>query len=298
MLAHQHYELVHWRRADSELNYRRFFAVSTLAAIRVEEPWVFDESHREILRWIEGGLVDGLRVDHPDGLLDPGAYLDRLAERTGGAYTLVEKILEGDEQLPPGWRTDGTTGYDFLGDVDRVLIDPNGEQTLNDIASWLGGHDGDWHELVHDCKRDVTDGILNSEMRRLARDVQRHEASGVPWPDDELVDAISELAACFPVYRSYLPDGREHLNAAFDDARSRRRDLATVFDRLEPVLGDPTHPAAVRFQQTSGMVMAKGVEDRAFYRWNRLGSLTEVGGDPDEFAIPVAHLSRATARAS
>ena len=120
----EHYELVDWRRADAELNYRRFFAVNSLAAIRVELPWVFDESHVEIVRWVREGLVDGIRVDHPDGLLDPGGYLDDLARATDSTYVLVEKILEGDEQLPPHWQAAGTTGYDALGDIDRVLVDP------------------------------------------------------------------------------------------------------------------------------------------------------------------------------
>ena len=122
--ARQHYELINWRRADAELNYRRFFAVNTLAGIRVEVPWVFDESHVEIVRWIRDGIADGLRVDHPDGLADPGGYLDALAAATGGTYVLVEKILEGDEQLPASWAAAGTTGYDALADIDRVLVDP------------------------------------------------------------------------------------------------------------------------------------------------------------------------------
>ena len=125
--ARQHYELMHWRRADDELNYRRFFAVNTLAGIRVELPEVFEESHRAIIGWVRDGLADGLRIDHPDGLADPKGYLDALAAATGGAYVLVEKILEGDEPLPGDWATAGTTGYDALGDFDRVLIDPAGE---------------------------------------------------------------------------------------------------------------------------------------------------------------------------
>ena len=128
--AAQHYELVHWTRADAELNYRRFFAVNELAAVRVELPEVFDATHREILRWVREGLVDGLRVDHPDGLADPGGYLDRLATATGGAYVLVEKILESGEALPPFWATAGTTGYDALAELDRVLVDPAGRAAL------------------------------------------------------------------------------------------------------------------------------------------------------------------------
>ncbi|MFE6253725.1 malto-oligosyltrehalose synthase [Agromyces sp. NPDC057865] len=306
----QHYELVDWRRADYDLNYRRFFAVNTLAAIRVEVPWVFDESHVEVLRWLRDGLVDGLRVDHPDGLLDPGAYLERLAERTSGAYVLVEKILEGPERMPPGWPTDGTTGYDALADLDRVLVDPAGEAPLTALDTRLrGGEPVDWGEMIHGTKRVIADGILRSEVLRLdrtlvdavAEPVEANPASvpstssGTPPSLAEPVeassgtvaDAVAELLAWFPVYRSYLPFGVEHLHEAAERTVRHRPDLGPVVERLLPILSDPGHPAARRFQQTSGMVMAKGVEDTAFYRYTRLTSLTEVGGDPAEFAIGV-----------
>ncbi|HEY8590725.1 MAG TPA: malto-oligosyltrehalose synthase [Naasia sp.] len=280
--ARQSYELVDWRRADYDLNYRRFFAVNTLAAVRVEVPEVFARSHDEILRWIREGLADGLRIDHPDGLLDPGAYLDDLAEATGGTYVLVEKILEGDEQLPSSWKTAGTTGYDALADFERILVDPAGEERLTALDTELrGGTAVDWHDMVHDSKRAVADGILHSEVLRLDRVV----ADRVDRSDDKVADAIAELLACFPVYRSYLPEGRERLEQAADLARRHRPDLAGTLDALLPVLGDPAEPSAQRFQQTSGMVMAKGVEDSAFYRYTRLTSLTEVGGEPSEFAI-------------
>jgi (1->4)-alpha-D-glucan 1-alpha-D-glucosylmutase len=215
--ARQSYELVNWRRADYDLNYRRFFAVNTLAGLRVEVPEVFDESHALIRGWIENGLVDGLRIDHPDGLFDPGDYLARLADATGGVaapdgqtprggvYVLVEKILEGDELLPDGWATAGTTGYDALGEFDRVLVDPAGQAGLDALADRLQGRHIDWHELVHQTKRAVADGILRSEVLRLVR-------TGV-WelPDDvpteAVADAIAELLTDFPVYRSYLPQG-------------------------------------------------------------------------------------------
>lgn len=276
--SRQHYELVHWRRADAELNYRRFFAVSTLAGIRVEVPWVFAESHAEIRRWVEQGLADGLRVDHPDGLADPAGYLDALAEATGGTYVLVEKILEGDEQLPASWSAAGTTGYDVLADLDRVLVDPAGRAVLDATL----GEKLDWASLIHDTKRGIADGILRSEVLRISREL----------PQPEPADTVAELLACFPVYRSYLPLGSEHLDAAAEDARARRPELADTIDSLLPLLRDPAHPAARRFQQTSGMVMAKGVEDTAFYRYSRLGSLTEVGGDPSEFSITVQEFHR------
>lgn len=278
-----HYEPVHWTVADHGLNYRRFFAVNTLAGIRVEEPWVFEESHAEIRRWFDEGLVDGLRVDHPDGLRDPGGYLGDLAELTGGAYVLVEKILEPGEHLVTSWATAGTTGYDALGLVDRVLTDPAG-------ADRLPYADLDWTAMTHGTKRAVADGILGSETRRIVRELDPARPEHAV-----LVDAVAELLACFPVYRSYLPEGREHLDHAFAAARAARPDLAASFDALEPVLSDPVHPAALRFQQTSGMVMAKGVEDCAFYRYPRLTSLTEVGGDPSEFSVSVEEFHEAMA---
>lgn len=272
----QHYRLVNWHEADDNLNYRRFFAVNTLAAVRVEDPEVFAETHVEIRRWFDEGLVDGLRVDHPDGLRDPKRYLEDLAALTGDAYVLVEKILEPGEELPPDWATQGTTGYDALGLIDRVLTDPAGQTPLDELEAKLRGGPVDWAAMVHDNKRAVADGILHSEVRRITRELDG---------DEHTEDAVAELLACFPVYRSYLPEGREHLDQAFELARRTRPDLAATFDALEPVLSDPWTQPARRFQQTSGMVMAKGVEDCSFYRWSRLTSLNEVGGDPSVFAV-------------
>jgi len=285
----QHYELVDWRRADAELNYRRFFAVNSLAGIRVELPWVFEESHVEITRWFTEGLVDGLRVDHPDGLLDPGGYLDDLATATGSAYVLVEKILEGDERMPAHWQAAGTTGYDALGDIDRVLVDSRGRGRLDRLEEALHEDDSPrWADLIHDTRRGIADGILRSEILRIARLLSTVEADET----DKTADAIAELTACFPVYRSYLPYGAENLREAARDAAERRPDLAGTLDALLPLLSDPGHPAAQRLQQTTGMVMAKGVEDTAFYRYSRLASLTEVGGDPAEFSISVDEFHR------
>ncbi len=297
ILDRQHYELMFWRREAAELNYRRFFAVTTLAGVRVEVPWVFDESHAEILRWVRDGLVDGIRVDHPDGLLDPGAYLDRLAEATNGAYVLVEKILERGENLPAWWRTDGTTGYDALAVLDRVLIDPAGEAALDAIDAAVRAEDGleplpSWHDLIHATKRTIAETIQAAEVARLVRLLGE--------PVTGAADAIAELLACFPVYRSYLPAGREAFDAAVDEAMRRRPDLAGAFDRIVPQLSDASLEVARRFQQTTGPVMAKGVEDTAFYRASRLGTLTEVGADPSEFALDVSgfHAAQVVRQAS
>jgi (1->4)-alpha-D-glucan 1-alpha-D-glucosylmutase len=288
----QHYELVNWRVADNGLNYRRFFAVNTLAALRVEDRRVFEESHVEIGRWFAEGLVDGLRVDHPDGLREPGRYLDDLARLTGGAYVLVEKILHPGETLPASWATAGTTGYDVLALVDRVLTDPAAQTPLDLLETRLRGSAVDWEQMVHDTKRAVADGILGSEVRRIVRELEPGEDDG-----ESLVDAVAELLAFFPVYRSYLPEGREHLDQAFARAREYRPELSGTLDRLVPQLSDAASPPALRFQQTSGMVMAKGVEDCAFYRWSRLTSLNEVGADPGIFAItPEAFHEQMTVR--
>ena len=284
--ARQHYELVSWRAADHALNYRRFFAINTLAGIRVEDRAVFDASHVEIRRWFDEGLVDGLRVDHPDGLRDPASYLDDLAALTGDAYVLVEKILEPGETLEPSWATAGTTGYDVLGLIDRVLTDPAGQEPLTALDARLRGSVVDWHDLVHDTKRAVADGPLGSEVRRIVRELAPHDEAHA----ERLVDAVAELLACFPVYRSYLPRGHEHLDGALADAMARRPELAEALHGAWQELVDPELAVAWRFQQTSGAVMAKGVEDNAFYRWGRLTSLNEVGGDPSEFSLTVDEL--------
>ncbi|MGJ3188982.1 malto-oligosyltrehalose synthase [Paenarthrobacter sp. FR1] len=281
--ARQHYELVGWRRADAELNYRRFFAVNTLAGVRVEIPWVFDEAHEEVVRWFHEGLVDGLRIDHPDGLADPEGYLARLREATGGAYLLVEKILEPGEALPDTFDCEGTTGYDALADVDRLFVDPNAEEYLDSLDARLRDADepADYAAMIHGTKRRIADGILRSEILRLARLVP--EAARLS--PDMVADAIAEVISCFPIYRTYLPYGREILLESINRAAENREDLKAVLEDLTPYLLDTEGELARRFQQTSGMVMAKGVEDTAFFRYTRLGTLTEVGADPTEFAL-------------
>ena len=301
VLDRQHWQLMHWRREATDLNYRRFFAVSTLAGLRVEVPWVFDAAHVEVLRWIRDGLVDGLRIDHPDGLVDPGAYLERLAAETDGAYVLVEKILEHaatdhPETLSAWWHADGTTGYDAMAEIDRVLIDPAGEDALDALDARLRADTGlapaqAWPDLIHDTKRMIADTIQVAEIRRLVRFLP----SGLS-DDPDAADALAELLACFPTYRSYLPAGKEWLEQAAREASARRPELATTIAALVPVLSDPTLEVARRFQQTTGPVMAKGVEDTAFYRATRLGTLTEVGGDPSVFSLAVDGFHRAFER--
>lgn len=309
LLDAQNFELRFWQDEAADLNYRRFFAVTTLAGVRVERPEVFDATHAEILRWVREGLADGLRVDHPDGLVDPGGYLDRLAaalREAGGedaGYVLVEKILEHGEALPSWWKTSGTTGYDALAEVDRVLTDPAGEAALDALDARLRADSGlpaltGWHDLIHDTKRRIADSIQVSEIRRIVRGLPA--ALREEFGAEALQDALAEILACFPVYRSYLPAGRSHLDAAVGEAEERRPELGDVLEGLVPALTDTDFEIAWRFQQTTGPVMAKGVEDTAFYRYTRLGSLTEVGGDPAEFSLDVDgfHAAQAERQAS
>ncbi|MCD2168762.1 malto-oligosyltrehalose synthase [Microbacterium sp. JC 701] len=309
LLDAQNFELRFWQDEAADLNYRRFFAVTTLAGVRVELPEVFEATHAEILRWVREGLADGLRVDHPDGLVDPGGYLDRLSAALREAsddevgYVLGEKILEHGEALPSWWKTAGTTGYDALAEIDRVLTDPAGEvpldaldarlRTESDLPALTG-----WHDLIHDTKRKIADSIQVSEIRRIVRGLPAELRE--EFEAEVLQDALAEILACFPVYRSYLPAGRAHLDAASGEAEIRRPELDDVIEKLVPALADTDLEIAWRFQQTTGPVMAKGVEDTAFYRYTRLGSLTEVGGDPGQFALDVHgfHTAQALRHAS
>ncbi len=270
----QHYELVNFRRADTDQNYRRFFAVTTLAGLRVEDEPVFEATHAEILRWVREDAVDGLRVDHPDGLADPGGYLARLRARAGDVWLTVEKILEPGEELPVQWPVDGTTGYDALAEVGPLFVDPAAEGRFDRLYEELTGDRRDFAAHVRAGKRMIATTILQAEITRLARLIPE-------VPDAE--PALRELIVAFPVYRSYLPLGAEYLQAAADRVRKRHPQLAGAVDALWPRLTDPDDELCVRFQQTSGAVMAKGVEDTAYYRYSRFIALNEVGGDPARF---------------
>jgi (1->4)-alpha-D-glucan 1-alpha-D-glucosylmutase len=292
--ARQHYELVSWRRGDAEVNYRRFFAISDLAAVRVEEPDVFDATHAEVLRW----APEGIRVDHPDGLRDPAGYLARLAAAAPDAWLVVEKILEPGEDLPD-WPVAGTTGYDALREVCGLFVDPAGEPAFTALDTRLCGAPTAWAELAHGTKYEAATRLLAAELSRLTA-LAAPGGAGAPAPapaagaaggggaDAEAVrEALAETAAAFPVYRSYLPGpGAEHLSEALAAARARRPDLAGTLDTLAPRLADGRDELAARFQQYTGAVMAKGVEDTAFYRWTRFVALNEVGGDPSRFGVP------------
>lgn len=282
--ARQHYRLTSWKRGPAELTYRRFFNVSTLAAVRVEDPEVFTATHGEVLRWVEAGEVDGLRVDHPDGLSDPGGYVRRLRAAIGpDRWLLVEKILGVGEELPVSWPVDGTSGYEALREICGVFVDADGAGLLTQLTTEHLGRRENARAVEHAARAEVADTILAAEVRRIAALVPG------PGPAPRTGEAVAELLCSFPVYRTYLPEGRGALDTAVSVARTHRPDLADVLTTIrDTMLADPGGALATRVQQTSGMVMAKGVEDTAFYRYNRLVALNEVGGAPDRFGVSPA----------
>jgi (1->4)-alpha-D-glucan 1-alpha-D-glucosylmutase len=283
----QYYRLISFRRADTAQNYRRFFAETDLASLRVEDPVVFDATHTEILRWVADYGVTGLRVDHPDGLVDPGGYLGRLAAAAPSCWITVEKITEPGERLPPVWPVAGMTGYDALSEVNALLLDPAAEGAMTALYVELTGDDLDFEQQIADGKRLVATTILQAEVRRLAR--------FVPEIDDA-VAALTELTIAFPVYRSYLPLGAEYVAQAVQRATARQPRLSAAIDALLPRLSDPTDELCVRFQQLTGAVMAKGVEDTAYYRYTRFIGLNEVGGYPGRFGSGIAEFHTAQLR--
>jgi (1->4)-alpha-D-glucan 1-alpha-D-glucosylmutase len=300
LLGAQHYRLTGWREAATELNWRRFFDVTSLIAVRVEDPAVFAATHRVLLRLVADGLIDGLRVDHPDGLADPRGYLERLAAETGGAWVVTEKILSGDEKLPAGWACAGTTGYDTLAAAGGLFVDPAGAAPLTEEYQRLTGGPGEFAPVAEAAKREEASGPLAAEVSRLSRLLAR---AGEPALDKlepaGLGMVLTELLAAFPVYRAYVVPGEPAPPAsaailAKAAASARRRlperlhaGLAAVCDLVlgRGAGGSGQDKLAVLFQQTCGPVMAKGVEDTAFYRWTRLAALNEVGGDPDRFGV-------------
>ncbi|MCU1590930.1 MAG: maltooligosyl trehalose synthase [Frankiales bacterium] len=308
-LAAQHYRLCHWKVAGEELNYRRFFDVTTLAGVRVEVPSVFDATHRLVLEQLRDGVLDGLRVDHPDGLADPKGYLDRLAEQTGGAWVVVEKILEPGERLPDDWACAGTTGYDALNNVLGLFVDPAGELPLTSLWESLTEDQSSYADAVVRAKRLVLSDVLAAEVNRLT-DVGLAACADEPGLRDTtrrgFREALVEVLVSFDVYRAYLePAGpadeiaRTHVDHAVAAARSARPDRADEIELVgrlalaEGPRGARAREFVTRFQQTCGPVMAKGVEDTAFYRYLRLSGLNEVGGDPSRFGLPVAEFHAA-----
>jgi len=309
LVDRQHYRLAYWRVANEELNYRRFFDVGTLAAIRVEDPAVFDATHALVTDLVRSGAADGLRIDHPDGLADPRGYLDRLAVATDDAWVVVEKILAPGEDLPDDWATAGTTGYDAAWRVNQVFVDPGGAGELGAVMHRLTGDAPDaLPALIDEAKREIVTGPLYAEVDRLAElaaDICRDDVRLRDHTRRSLHDCLVELLVAADRYRYYVVPGQPpapDAAAAFAECVTRARthlegDRLDTLDLLADLLMGRESGSAgrtrearrdelvVRFQQTCGAVMAKGVEDTAFYRWTHLVALTEVGGAPERFAI-------------
>ncbi len=295
LLAAQHWRLCYWEVGREELNYRRFFDVTTLAGVRVEDPDVFGATHRRILALVADGTLQGLRVDHPDGLADPQGYLARLAEATRGTWVVVEKILEHGEELPSDWACNGTTGYDVLNRITGVFIDPAGEEPLTRLYEEKTGSADRWSAVATTAKRQVVDSVLAPELGRLAELVVRAAWARPVYRDltrRGLRRALEELLVQFDVYRAYVRPGQrptsaahEVVSRAVEHAMSATPGYGAELEAVADLVLNGPDELVVRFQQTCGPVMAKGVEDTAFYRFGRLLALNEVGGDPGAFGM-------------
>ncbi|NNG18081.1 malto-oligosyltrehalose synthase [Naumannella sp. ID2617S] len=288
VLGRQHYRLAHWSTGSTELNYRRFFAVTTLAGVRVEDPAVFDATHERVLRWVREDGINGLRIDHPDGLVDPGGYLQRLRDAANDVWIVAEKILEPGERLPEQWPIEGTTGYDAMTEVNQVFVDTEAEGRFTDFYRTVVGDERDLAAHVLQGKEMAATVLLPAELHRLAALVP-------DLPGDRVRAALVAITAHLPVYRSYLPVGRDHLDHAISEAIAADPSLEGIVADLLPVLTDPDSELCRRFQQFTGAVMAKGVEDTAYYRYTRFVALNEVGGDPARFGLSVADFHEAMA---
>ena len=306
LLDAQYYRLAHWRVANEELNYRRFFDVDTLAAIRVEDPDVFRESHALLLELMDEGHIDSFRIDHPDGLADPGEYFRNLSDATGGVWTVAEKILEGEETLPSDWPCAGTTGYDSLMRLQGLFTDPTGLPELTQFYSELSGSTDSVSSVEIKSKRQIVDTSLYAEVERLSTIVANICHADVRLRDHthrSIQDVLVELVVHMDRYRAYVvpgerpsPEDERVLRSAAERAarnldEDRQDTLEMVVDLLlgnEVGSAGRTHEVArseaiIRFQQVCGAVMAKGVEDTTFYRYTVLTSANEVGAGPHYF---------------
>ncbi len=312
LIQEQYWRPAFFRVAADDINYRRFFNINDLAGIRMEVPEVFDRAHRLIFRLLQEKVLDGIRLDHIDGLLDPKAYCLALrAKAPRPFYLIVEKILAPHESLREDWEVDGTTGYEFANLVTGLLIDPAGELELTRAYSAVSGGGRAFDEIVRDCKLRIMDDEMASELNVLSRDARRVARSHPRTSDftnNVLHRALKQIIACFPVYRTYVDDAgatdadRRDIDWAIAKARRLEPMLdPSVFDFLHALLttdlvAEPRSGfsratvirTAMRVQQYSGPVMAKGLEDTAFYRYNRLLALNEVGGSPERFSASIA----------
>ncbi|HMO48887.1 MAG TPA: malto-oligosyltrehalose synthase [Rubrivivax sp.] len=312
----QAYRLADWRMAADEINYRRFFDINELAAVRVEDERVFEAVQGLVLDLAAQGRVDGLRIDHPDGLLDPAAYFGRLqlglARRLGGdtgarpLYLVVEKIVAAHEELPRDWAVHGTTGYRFSNLVNGLFVERRNRQRMERIWRDFGGDSEGYERIVPRCKRSVARGAMAAQLTTLTQALQRIALADRRTRDygvHMLRDALAEVAAAMPVYRSYVvaqasAQDRQFIDWAVAQARRRSHALApALFDFVRQCLLAQALPGAgaeqagrvrafaMAFQQFCAPVAAKGIEDTAFYRYHRLVSLNEVGGDPASFGV-------------
>ena len=305
LLNQQQYRLAYWRMADHELGYRRFFDVNTLIGLRTERAHVFETTHRKTLEWLANGVLDGVRVDHPDGLRDPEQYFKRLRSRAPDAWIVGEKILEPGEFLRERWPIDGTSGYDFLNVCNSLLAYGNGLKELTDVYRDFTSEPLDFGALIHEKKLNVELVALGSEVNRLTSlfvEICENNRDRRDYTREEIRRALREVAACFAVYRTYvvpereqiLSEDRARIDQAVSQAKKRTNDPDPgVLDFIGDVLalrsrGDLETEFLMRFQQFTSPVMAKGVEDTAFYCFNRMIGLNEVGGAPDCDGLTVA----------
>jgi (1->4)-alpha-D-glucan 1-alpha-D-glucosylmutase len=313
LLGAQAYRLSYWRVAVDEINYRRFFDVNSLAALRMDDPRVFDATHGLLLELVKQGVIDGLRIDHPDGLYDPAEYFERLqapfregAESKRPLYVVAEKILAAHERLPDNWVVDGTTGYEFAAAVGAWLVDGSAARALDAAYRSFVGRPVVLDDVTYESRKLVMRSVLAAEVGVLATQLDRIAQADRHTADftrAALREAIVEVIASFPVYRTYVradgagEDDRRHVQWAINVARKRSHaDEDSVFQFLAAALvgevaGRPDAVAAsirefaMKFQQVTAPAMAKGIEDTAFYRYNRLTSLNEVGGDPRRMGV-------------
>jgi (1->4)-alpha-D-glucan 1-alpha-D-glucosylmutase len=318
MLAQQWFQFTYWRVATKEINYQRFFNINELISLRMEDERVFDYVHRLALGLLNEGKIHGLRIDHVDGLYNPTEYVERLRRRAPGAYLVVEKILELSEQLPGLWRVEGTTGYDFMNYVNELFVDQTNEPRFQHIYQTFSGETLEYDELLYEKKKLIIERHLTGDLDNLTSllktiSTTTRDAIDLAW--ETLMQAISEAAAVFPVYRTYINgDGevseqeRRHIAEAIEKAKVRNLTLDRALDFLHQVLllDYPEHLAdnhkklwldfVMRFQQFTSPLMAKGLEDTAFYVFNRLVSLNEVGGNPGRFGMSVDDFHAAIGR--
>jgi (1->4)-alpha-D-glucan 1-alpha-D-glucosylmutase len=301
-LERQNWRLAHWRNATTDLGYRRFFDVNSLAGLRIENVRVFERVHHVVLKWLAQGTIDGVRVDHVDGLRDPHEYLQRLREAAPDAWIVVEKILAENEPLPRHWPIEGTTGYEFIRTTDQLFVDSQNQAKFDALDARYSGETGSWEERVREAKLLILKQVLGSERERITDLAQRVLTRRIELRDatrKTLSSAVTELLISYPVYRTYVRMGSitDHDRSLIDQVLAKTQEIrpeidARVIEGLSNVLslqwaGELETELALRVQQLTGAIMAKSIEDTLFYRHVRLTALNEVGGSPEVFGISV-----------